>query len=92
VGVRCYGGGGGGAGREKESGKRAGASSPPRGQFLGLENPGNFFRDSGIFCSNLRDFGIFSADSFRNIFLYFFSPNVFRNCFRHIRRIIFKTK
>jgi hypothetical protein len=28
-------------------------------RFLGLENPGNFSRDSGIFSPNLRDFGIF---------------------------------
>jgi hypothetical protein len=28
-------------------------------RFLGLENPGNFSRDSGIFSPNLRDFEIF---------------------------------
>jgi hypothetical protein len=40
--------------------------------FLGLENPGNFSRDSGIFFPNLRDFGIFFSWFFRNIFPYFF--------------------
>jgi hypothetical protein len=38
---------------------------------LGLENPGNFSRDSGIFFPNLRDFGIFSADFFE-IFSFIF--------------------
>ena len=28
-------------------------------RFLGLENPGNFSRDSGIFSPNLRDFWVF---------------------------------
>ena len=60
-------------------------------RFLGLENPGNFPRDAGIFSPNLRDFGIFSADFFEIFFPYFFSPNFFRNFLRHIiRRILLR--
>ena len=33
-------------------------------RFLGLENPGNFSRDSGIFSPNLRVLGFFSVDFF----------------------------
>ena len=57
-------------------------------RFLGLENPGNFSRDSGIFFPKFK--GFFSADFFE-ILPFFFSPNFFRNFLRHIIiRIILK--
>ena len=64
-------------------------------RFLGLENPGNFSRDSGIFSPKFKGFWDFFTELiFSKYFpLYFFSPNFFRNVLRHIiRRIIFKTK
>ena len=50
-------------------------------RILGLENPGNLSRDSGIFSPNSGILGFFSADFFRNIFPFFFSPNFFRHFF-----------
>jgi hypothetical protein len=50
-------------------------------RFLGLENPSNFPRDSGIFFPNLRDFGIFSADFFEIFFPYFFFAELFPKFF-----------
>ena len=44
-------------------------------RFLGLENPGNFSRDSGIFLPKFKGFWDFES------FPYFFSPNFFRNFF-----------
>jgi hypothetical protein len=53
---------------------------------LGLENPGNFSRDSGIFLPEFK--GFFSANFFE-IFSLIFFPKFFRHI---ICRIIFKTK
>ena len=41
-------------------------------RFLGLENPGNFSRDSGIFSPNSGILGFFSADFFEIFSLIFF--------------------
>jgi hypothetical protein len=46
-------------------------------RFFGLENPGNFSQDSGIFSPNIRDFWIFSADFFEIFFATYNLSNYF---------------
>jgi hypothetical protein len=53
-------------------------------RFLGLENPGNFSRDSGIFLPRFKGFLDFFQLIFSKYFPSFFSPNFFRNFLRHI--------
>jgi hypothetical protein len=50
-------------------------------RFLGLKNPGNFSRDSGIFSPNLRVLGFFSADFFEIFSLIFFFAELFPTFF-----------
>ena len=49
--------------------------------FLGLENPGNFSRDSGIFSPNLRDFWMFFQLIFSKYFPLFFFAELFPTFF-----------
>jgi hypothetical protein len=51
-------------------------------RFLGLENPGNFSRDSGIFSPSLRDLGIFNFQLiFSKYFPLFFFTELFPTSF-----------